>query len=165
MKLRHIIIIIITIGLIILSFKFIIDFFKKKRLIINKREKINTQTKEAFEIHSENIKSLNEKYMALYEEFKRYKEASEKARAEMEKYINEIIEYSNEIIKYDELFEEKLQLWCELLSDPNNSVEVKQKIEEYLKFDINIKRKFLSEQEQKHIKQLQNIEKNFGLDL
>lgn len=164
MDIKHLITIVITVGVVYLSIKVIAELFKKKKANRDKKNEINFKIQNAFEAHENNIEEMQKKYDKLYSEFIAYKRETEKSLSQMEEYTDRIIKISNEIITFDEAFEEKLSLWCDLLNNSENSETVKKQIREHLDIDIKFRDDIKLEQEQQRIQRYQNIRHSFGLD-
>ncbi len=110
------------------------------------------------------LKNMEERYYKLYNEFVEYKQQTENAISEMSKYSDKIIEISDKIIAFDDDFEEKLNVWCDLLDNPENSEAVKEQIREHLERDIKLTKDIKAEHEQQRMQRQQNIRHSFGLE-
>ncbi len=164
MDLKSLIGIIIIIGVVLLNIKVISDLFAKKKANRDKRTEINTKVQRAFIEHEKNIKEMQDKYDNLYSEFLSYKKEAEKSLEEIETYTDKIIDISNMIIAFDDDFEDKLNLWYDLLNNPNNSEAVKKQIKEHIIQDNKFKEEIKLEREQQRIKRQELKRLSFGLD-
>ena len=164
MNLKSLIGIIIVIGVVILNIKVITDLFAKKKANRDKRTEINTKVQHTFIEHEKNIKDMQDKYDHLYSEFLSYKKEAEKSLEEIETYTDKIIDISNMIIAFDDDFEDKLNLWYDLLNNPNNSEAVKKQIKEHIIQDNKFKEEIKLEREQQKIKRQELKRLSFGLD-
>ena len=163
MDLKYLLLLVLLIGVIFLSVKWIEKFLKKKKSNEKKRKEIDTKIDDAFETYSDRLEQVSKDYEDLHSDFIEYKRASEKAIEEMQKYSNKAINICNEIIDFDKAFDEKLKLWSELLNDPKNNQKVQKSIEEHIRYDIKLHKDIVHQQNEERISCNERVRQHLGL--
>ena len=164
MNINFLLPIIILAGVILLVIKAAASIFNKEKKVTEKEKQIYSDFQSAIKKYKQDLKNMEERYYKLYNEFVEYKQQTENAISEMSKYSDKIIEISDKIIAFDDDFEEKLNVWCDLLDNPENSEAVKEQIREHLERDIKLTKDIKAEHEQQRMQRQQNIRHSFGLE-
>lgn len=151
MDLKYLFSIILLLGVIFLSIKFIEQFLKTKKANDKKKKDIESKVDKALKTYANNLEKINKDYEDLRSEFLEYKKLSENAISEMEEYTEKVTSICNNIIDFDKIFDDKLNLWAELLNDPKNSAKVQEQIKEYMNFDIKLHKKMINKQNEERL--------------
>lgn len=151
-------------GVIFVSMEFLISLFKKDKANKEMRNKINNKVQNALTEHNENYIKMQKQINDLQQEFQDYRTETEANIDAMDKYVDKIVETSNQIIAFNAVFDEKLNLWYKLLSNPDNAEAVREQIQKFISRDLELHSCLQMEAKEQRELWQKYIDKSFGMD-